>query len=90
MPQTPDQRPFAVAVERFRENLGRLTPREREILDRMLSADSVKETAMQLGMAPSTTRNHRSRVLQKLMAHDTPDLVRIAAGAGRLPPLRGK
>lgn len=72
----------AVAAQSYDRNTERLTPQERRILERMLRADSSKETARKLGLAVSTTKNLRSRVLQKMMADSTPTLVRIAAYAG--------
>ncbi len=73
------------AVEQYSDNLKRLTPRERDILSRMLEADSIKETAQVLGVSPRTVEVHRSRVLGKLSARSTADLIRIVteASSGR-------
>jgi DNA-binding CsgD family transcriptional regulator len=75
--------PVALAARTFENNLERLTGQERRILQHMLKADSSKETAWQLGIAISTTKNLRSRVLEKMMADNTGSLLHIAARARR-------
>lgn len=76
--------PLALAARAFQSNLGRLTNQERHVLRHMLLARSSKETAWELGIAVSTTKNLRSRVLEKMMAENTRGLVQIAAEARRL------
>jgi FixJ family two-component response regulator len=76
--------PVALAARTFEHNLNRLTPQERRILAHMLRAESSKDTAHKLGIAVSTTKNLRSRVLEKMMAEDTPSLLTIAARARRI------
>jgi len=55
----------------------RLTPREREVLSQITGAASNKETARTLGISPRTVEIHRSRIMQKLGAKNSVDLVRI-------------
>ena len=55
----------------------RLTPREREVLSQITAASSNKETARNLGISPRTVEIHRSRIMQKLGAKNSVDLVRI-------------
>lgn len=55
----------------------RLTPREREVLSQIAAASSNKETARNLGISPRTVEVHRSRIMQKLGAKNSVDLVRI-------------
>jgi two-component system, NarL family, nitrate/nitrite response regulator NarL len=43
-----------------------LTPRERQVLARILAGDSTKEMARAMGISHSTTRTHVQNVLQKL------------------------
>ena len=76
--------PVALAARAFRSNLQRLTNQERRVLQHMLLAQSSKETAWELGIAVSTTKNLRSRVLEKMMAENTKNLLQIAAQARRL------
>lgn len=76
--------PIGLAARAFRSNLERLTGQERRVLQRMLMAKSCKQTAHELNIAVSTTKNLRSRVLEKLMAENAKTLLRIAALARRL------
>jgi DNA-binding CsgD family transcriptional regulator len=73
--------PIALAALTFDSNRSRLTSQERRMLDHMLRAESSKETARKLGLAVSTIKNHRSRVLDKMMAANSANLLVIAAYA---------
>ncbi len=55
----------------------KLTPRERQVLSQITAASSNKETARNLGISPRTVEIHRSRIMQKLGAKNSVDLVRI-------------
>jgi FixJ family two-component response regulator len=55
----------------------RLTPREREVLERIALGASNKEAGRQLGISPRTVEVHRARIMEKLGARNTADLVRI-------------
>ena len=79
--------PVPLATRAFESNLRRLTEQERRILTHMLKAETSKETAYQLGIALSTTKNLRSRVLEKMMAESTGSLMHIAARARTAPAL---
>ena len=61
---------------------GLLTPREREVLDRVIAGASNKEAGRTLGISPRTVEVHRARVMDKLGAKNTADLVRIVVGQG--------
>ena len=54
-----------------------LTPRERDVLDRLVAGASNKEAGRQLGISPRTIEIHRARVMEKLGAKNTADLMRI-------------
>lgn len=54
-----------------------LTPREREVLERIAMGASNKEAGRQLGISPRTIEVHRARIMEKLGARNTADLVRI-------------
>lgn len=60
--------------------LNSLTPREREVLDHLLRGGSNKETGRLLNISPRTVEVHRARVMQKLGARNTAEMVRIALG----------
>ena len=59
-------------------DLGRLTPREREVLSEIASGASNKEIGRRLGISPRTVEVHRARIMEKLRARNAADLVRIA------------
>ncbi|WP_035872520.1 response regulator transcription factor [Cucumibacter marinus] len=54
-----------------------LTPREREVLQLITNGQSNKEAGRVLGISPRTIEVHRARVMEKLGARNTADLVRI-------------
>ena len=61
-----------------RHNLGRLTAREREVLDRLVAGDSNKMIAAHLDISPRTVEVHRARVMEKMQARSLSHLVRMA------------
>jgi two-component system response regulator FixJ len=54
-----------------------LTPREREVLQLITDGQSNKEAGRELGISPRTIEVHRARVMEKLGARNTADLMRI-------------
>jgi len=54
-----------------------LTPREREVLQLITNGQSNKEAGRELGISPRTIEVHRARVMEKLGARNTADLLRI-------------
>jgi FixJ family two-component response regulator len=64
------------------QGAGLLTPREREVLDRVIAGASNKEAGRTLGISPRTVEVHRARVMDKLGAKNAADLVRIVVGQG--------
>jgi two-component system, LuxR family, response regulator FixJ len=65
-----------------------LTPREREVLDLLVTGKSNKEMAKILGTSPRTIDVHRARVFQKLEAGTLPDLVHLVLAARPAEPPR--
>jgi RNA polymerase sigma factor (sigma-70 family) len=61
----------------------RLTPREREVLSEIAAGASNKEIGRRLGISPRTVEVHRARIMEKLRARNTADLVRIALSEDR-------
>ncbi len=61
-------------------SLARLTPRERQVLDRIVRGEINKSVAKRLGISEKTVEVHRSRVMSKLDAKSLADLIRIARG----------
>lgn len=54
-----------------------LTQREREVLQLISNGQSNKEAGRDLGISPRTIEVHRARVMEKLGARNTADLMRI-------------
>ncbi|MDH3661444.1 MAG: response regulator FixJ [Alphaproteobacteria bacterium] len=67
------------------ENLEKLTPREREVLEQLVAGRSNKEVGRQLGISPRTVEIHRSRLMEKMTAGSLAELVRMAIDAGIEP-----
>jgi two-component system response regulator NreC len=59
--------------------LAALTRRERDIFGLVVRGLRSAEMASQLGISARTVETHRARILRKLRAHSTGDLVRFAA-----------
>jgi two-component system response regulator FixJ len=59
-----------------------LTPREREVLQLITNGQSNKEAGRELGISPRTIEVHRARVMEKLGARNTADLMRIVLMGG--------
>lgn len=77
---TPEQ-PFKLMIwsfDRIRHNETKtteLTPREQEISGFIVNGLTCKETAQALGISHRTVEVHRARVMKKLSAKNTADLV---------------
>jgi len=65
--------------------LARLTRREREVFDLIVSGGTTASIAQGLFISQRTVETHRSRILRKLKARSAADLVRLAARLGLLP-----
>lgn len=66
------------------EKLGRLTAREREVLERAAQGLHAKEIAAALGISPRTVEVHKTRIMEKLGVRNVAELVRFAIAAA--PP----
>jgi two-component system, LuxR family, response regulator FixJ len=64
-----------------------LTPREREVLDRLVAGQPNKTIAYDLGSSPRTVEVHRARVMEKMGVRNLPELVRMTIAAERATPL---
>jgi FixJ family two-component response regulator len=56
-----------------------LSPREREVLERVAAGQYNKVVAAELGISLSTVEIHRKRVMEKLQAESLSDLIRLLA-----------
>ncbi|MFO0826691.1 MAG: response regulator transcription factor [Phycisphaerales bacterium] len=69
-------------VRDVRSRMATLTPREREVLARVVAGKLNREIAVELGIAEKTIKVHRGRVMEKMHAASLADLVRQAELAG--------
>lgn len=61
--------------------MARLTPREREVLDRLVEGMQNKAIAHALEISPRTVEIHRANVMEKMEAKSLSELVRMALAA---------
>jgi DNA-binding NarL/FixJ family response regulator len=61
------------------ELLGKLTPRERQVLQWIVAGQSTEQMAREMGVAMSTLRSHIGQVLHKLGAHSRVQAAAIAS-----------
>jgi len=64
------------------DNLGDLTPREREVLQLLAEGRAVKEIAAILSISPRTVEFHKYNVMEKLGLHSTAELTQYAIKHG--------
>ena len=73
--------PRAGGVVDATERMARLSKREREILDRLVSGTTNKIIARELGISPRTVETHRSRILERLEVATLAEAIGVAIAA---------
>lgn len=68
-------------IDRCQRILGRMTPREMDVLRQVVAGHPNKIIAHHLGISPKTVELHRARVMEKAEAQSISHLVRIAMTA---------
>jgi FixJ family two-component response regulator len=66
------------AISVLQTRVEQLTPREREVMDLVVTGMINKEIGAQLGLSEVTIKIHRSRLMQKMEASSFAELVRMA------------
>lgn len=64
----------------------RLTPREREVMEMVVSGHSNKTIASHLGVSSKTVEAHRAKFMEKMQASSIPDLMRLTLSYGITRP----
>ena len=62
-------------------SLAGLTPRQREIMERVLAGDPSKNIAADLGISQRTVENHRAAIMKRTGSRSLPALARLALAA---------
>jgi FixJ family two-component response regulator len=75
-------RELLAGTEELRRRFALLTPREREVMERVVAGLLNKQIAAQLGTAETTVKIHRHQVMEKMAADSLPELVRMADRLG--------
>ena len=70
----------------LRRRFEALTPRQRDVMTRMVAGLLTKQIAGELGTSEATVKTHRKQVMAKMRAASLADLIRIADQLGLLPP----
>ena len=60
--------------------LSLLTEKEKQVAKRVISGQSSREIAEQMGLSPRTVENHRANLMQKLHADSVAELVKMLSG----------
>ncbi len=70
----------------LRQRVDSLTPREREVLELVVSGMLNKQVGHRLGITEKTIKVHRAQVMHKMQAGSLAELVRMAEKVGIKPP----
>ena len=81
-------RPAIAERNAIRQRLATLTPREREVLEHVLTGQLNKQIAGDLDIAEKTIKVHRGRVMEKMGVRSVAELVRLCQVAGIKPAPR--
>jgi two-component system response regulator FixJ len=72
-------------IAAVQERLGKLSEREREVLDRLIAGKANKVIAYELGISPRTVEVYRANVMNKMQADSLSELVRMTLMIGDNP-----
>ena len=80
--QSQDASKLAAWRRDAREHVGKLTPRQRQIMEMVLAGHPSKNIAADLNLSQRTVENHRAQIMRKTGAKSLPALARLALSAG--------
>ena len=80
-----EQRAAATRLLEFSVRLGRLTRREREVMDLVIAGRSSRDIAAALALSPKTVETHRARLMSKTGAASLAELIRLGLLVGGDP-----
>jgi FixJ family two-component response regulator len=72
-------------LQSIRERIGRLSDREREVMEHVIAGCLNKQIADALGIAEKTVKIHRGHVMQKMEVNSVAGLVHLCESAGIIP-----
>ena len=70
------------ALQELRSRFASLTPREREVMERVVAGLLNKQIGAELGTSETTVKIHRHQMMEKMGAGSLPELVRMADRLG--------
>ena len=73
-----------------RAHIGKLTPRERQVFERIVRGQTNKQIANALGTTERTIKAHRQRVMKKMQVQSLAELVSLAERVGVLGGTSGE
>ncbi len=79
-------KPMPKVPKEGRDSLALLSPREREVFERLAKGETQREVAEALGLSVKTVETYRARIADKLGLKSRADLVKFALDAGVLRP----
>jgi FixJ family two-component response regulator len=72
-----ERRNSSAKEESMAKRLDELTPRENEVMERIVRGAANKEVAAELGLSPKTIEVHRANIMRKTRAGSLAELVRL-------------
>lgn len=77
-----DSEPTAVEVRQIADKIAHLSPRERDVLERLVDGLTNKEIARELDISPRTVEIYRAGVMGKMEARNLSALVKMGLAVG--------